>query len=327
MRKTYGTFSDMVRLTLQRARARATCIGGSAAFAAAAPTNVTQSIMGEDTLQVPRPATPRSCRGSDADETPASQCHPALAALEATRVELVEVRIYPTEGAAAQTLPEDVSGFAGVIFSGSAHMVTEKAPWMEAACEWIRRHTLGPNPLPMLGICFGHQLIGVALGGACDTLPQHQVATTPVTWNAAAAEDAAKDPVFGPLFAHSTAAGAADKSTFTTGAATFPVGAFIAQSAHSQVLKALPEGAVSWAATPADGNAIVKFGPVTYGVQFHPEYTRLSMQEMLLAHAVGPNADMIRQHIMGMCALLKDAFDAPAIVACFVATAATKTRA
>jgi GMP synthase (glutamine-hydrolysing) len=51
----------------------------------------------------------------------------------------------------------------GVIITGSPASLTEPEPWMEAAVELIRDAHLLRKPL--LGVCFGHQLIGAAFGG------------------------------------------------------------------------------------------------------------------------------------------------------------------
>lgn len=54
-------------------------------------------------------------------------------------------------------------GFAGVIVSGSAAMVTDRADWSERSADWLR--DAAHEGLPLLGICYGHQLLAHALGG------------------------------------------------------------------------------------------------------------------------------------------------------------------
>jgi GMP synthase (glutamine-hydrolysing) len=57
----------------------------------------------------------------------------------------------------------DFRPFSGVIVTGSPSSVTERAPWMLATEEALRSLVDGEHPL--LGVCFGHQLLASALGG------------------------------------------------------------------------------------------------------------------------------------------------------------------
>lgn len=55
--------------------------------------------------------------------------------------------------------------FAGVIVTGSSSSVTDrdKEPWMPRLEAWIRGAV--DAELPLLGVCFGHQIMASALGG------------------------------------------------------------------------------------------------------------------------------------------------------------------
>ncbi len=57
-------------------------------------------------------------------------------------------------------------GLEGVIISGSAYGVYDSPDWMEPLREFIRVAYAGN--LPMLGICFGHQIMADALGGRVE---------------------------------------------------------------------------------------------------------------------------------------------------------------
>jgi len=56
--------------------------------------------------------------------------------------------------------PED---YAGLIFLGSEHSVLDDLDWVTALKYWIRQ--AATSSVPMVGICFGHQLMAQALGG------------------------------------------------------------------------------------------------------------------------------------------------------------------
>jgi GMP synthase (glutamine-hydrolysing) len=66
---------------------------------------------------------------------------------------------------AGEGLP-DVAGFDGVLLTGSPLSVRDEAPWMAEVGRWA----LGLE-LPVFGVCFGHQIIGEALGGRVERNP------------------------------------------------------------------------------------------------------------------------------------------------------------
>ncbi|RYY63680.1 MAG: glutamine amidotransferase, partial [Comamonadaceae bacterium] len=66
------------------------------------------------------------------------------------------------DGSGGDELPSR-EGFAGVIVTGSAAMVPDRHDWSERTGAWLR--DAAHAGLPLLGICYGHQLIAHALGG------------------------------------------------------------------------------------------------------------------------------------------------------------------
>ena len=62
-------------------------------------------------------------------------------------------------------------GFDGVLVTGSPLSVRDEAPWMGALGQWMLQ--AAEAHVPVLAVCFGHQLVGEALGGrVVDVAPR-----------------------------------------------------------------------------------------------------------------------------------------------------------
>ena len=90
----------------------------------------------------------------------------------------------PSKGA---ELP-DPRTVAGVIITGAAAMVTEELDWSERTAAWIPAVLEAETPL--LGICYGHQLIAHALDGrVAKNLKGREMGTVEVRLTEAAEND------------------------------------------------------------------------------------------------------------------------------------------
>ena len=153
----------------------------------------------------------------------------------------------------AESLP-DSSGFAGLIVTGSASSVTERAPWILRAEAYLARAVA--QRAPILGICFGHQLLGQALGGLVEKNPRGREMGT-VTFEILA-DDPLLDRSVKPPLAHAT---------------------------HLDSVTVLPNGAQVLASTELEPHAAVRFGERAWGVQFHPEFDEQVIREYIEARA------------------------------------------
>jgi GMP synthase (glutamine-hydrolysing) len=137
--------------------------------------------------------------------------------------------------------PSDVSA---IVVTGSAAMVTDREPWSERTAAWLRAAV--EHGTPVLGICYGHQLLAHAFGGTVENNPRgRNIGTVDVTLDAGAAHD--------PLFAG------------------FPRVLHVPVS-HRQSVTALPAQARLLAVTERDPNHAFVLGERAWGVQFHPEF-------------------------------------------------------
>lgn len=151
----------------------------------------------------------------------------------------------------------DPDTLRAVVITGSHEMVSHRAPWSERTAEWLARCVRAE--VPVLGICYGHQLLAHAMGGTVDFHPGGlEIGTVPLHLASAAQDD--------PLFA-----GMPEQ---------FPV-----QVIHRQSALQLPPGAVRLAANAHEPHQAFRIGRCAWGVQFHPEFDAAAMRGYVQAQA------------------------------------------
>lgn len=142
-----------------------------------------------------------------------------------------------------EPLPPAAS-FGGIIITGSHDMVTEKHPWSEKTADWVRQAV--EAGIPLLGVCYGHQLLAHAMGGVVGDNPKgKEMGTVSIRLN----RNGRKDRLF--------------EGTPET---------FVAQACHSQSVMQLPAGATLLASSDMDPHHAFVIGRRAWGVQFHPEF-------------------------------------------------------
>ncbi|MFT5679423.1 MAG: GMP synthase-like glutamine amidotransferase [Myxococcota bacterium] len=78
-------------------------------------------------------------------------------------------------------LPDRPTRFGGLVITGSAAGVNDGLAWVDGLVEFVR-HALADR-VPVLGVCFGHQVLAQALlgPGAIRTSPHPEVGWFPIT--------------------------------------------------------------------------------------------------------------------------------------------------
>lgn len=181
------------------------------------------------------------------------------------------VEIVDVEADGSLPHPESVSG---VVVTGSHSMVTEGQSWVEPLAEWLR--WVMEREVPILGVCFGHQLLGHALGGRVGFHPDGpEIGTVEVDL----LQEGESDPLFRGLPQR-----------------------FHAHATHAQSVLSLPDGAVLLASTDHEAHAAFRVGPYAWGVQFHPEYDEEIMrhyvrEQRATLDGLGKDADRVEGEV------------------------------
>ncbi|TMA29035.1 MAG: GMP synthase [Deltaproteobacteria bacterium] len=142
----------------------------------------------------------------------------------------------------------------GIIVTGSPLSVTEKAPWMLRLGDDLLR--IGARGVPVLGVCFGHQLLARAAGGEVVLNPRgREIGTVHVQLTEAGRRD--------PLFAW---AGQTDIEV---------------QATHLDAVDPLPRGATLLASNENSAAQAFRLSQTVAAVQFHPELWPEAMRDLI----------------------------------------------
>lgn len=171
----------------------------------------------------------------------------------------------------------DPTEVSGVLITGSHAMVSHREPWSERIAAWLP--TVLQAEVPLLGICFGHQLLAHALGGEVGPNPRGiEIGTVEAQLAPGAQEDSllARFP-----------------STITV------------QVAHEESVLTLPPRSRLLASSAKDPNLAFALGQRAWGLQFHPEFDAAIVRAYIDARAerlqhhfgvdLGPLRDAVRE--------------------------------
>ncbi|HYY53695.1 MAG TPA: gamma-glutamyl-gamma-aminobutyrate hydrolase family protein [Myxococcales bacterium] len=163
----------------------------------------------------------------------------------------------------------------GIVVTGSPLSVTERAPWMLRLGEELLR--AGARGTPVLGVCFGHQLLARAAGGDVVENPRgREIGTVRVQLTEAGRKDV--------LFAWASGA------------------EIEVQATHVDAVDPLPPGAMVLASNENSAAQAYRLSETVAGVQFHPELWAAAMRDLIYSRreklsAEGLDADAIATQV------------------------------
>ena len=146
---------------------------------------------------------------------------------------------------AGDPLPDDAGGHDALLVLGGSMGANDDAvhPWLMPTKRLVR--DAAGRGTPTLGICLGHQLVAVALGGAAGRNPRgQQLGLLAMGWT-----------------------DAAERDRLTAGLLSTRSGVHW----NDDIVTRAPEGTTVLARTGVGEIQVARFAPTVWGVQLHPE--------------------------------------------------------
>ncbi len=159
-----------------------------------------------------------------------------------------------------EDLPETnaaIDSYSGVVITGSPAMVTDRDDWMLKTQKWLSDIIIHDKPI--LGVCYGHQLLVDMLGGTVGYNPNgRNLGLSQFNFTSSATHD----ELMGPL----------------TGQSSIPTFA-----SHLQSVIELPKSATRLGYCEMDKNHAFRAEKMVWGLQFHPEWNTEITREYINA--------------------------------------------
>jgi GMP synthase (glutamine-hydrolysing) len=151
-------------------------------------------------------------------------------------------------------------GTQGVLVTGSPLSLTSPEPWMDEVAEELLR--IGERGTPVLGVCFGHQLLGRAAGSQVVRSPKgREIGTVRVQLTAAGR----KDPLFRGWVPED--------------------GLAEVQATHVDSVDPVPPGATLLASNERCATQALRISDAVVSVQFHPELRPDTLRDLIDSRA------------------------------------------
>jgi len=145
---------------------------------------------------------------------------------------------------AQKQVADSPQNYAAVVVTGSGSMVSAREAWSESTAAWLAQ-AVAVN-VPVLGVCYGHQLLAHALGGEVGPNPRgREIGSKPLRLNNNYSSDPLLQDLKAPVFV---------------------------QTSHEEAVLKPPAGSQVLATTTQDPYHVLRFSEKAWGLQFHPEF-------------------------------------------------------